>query len=121
MDLRPTSTLNLAEVHDLRARVRSYEETVAKGPLVYVATNAVGDVLYIGVTEHLRDRIRAHLRSQWYAETTDLLIERFDTRREAEDREAELIQMLDPRYNVAPGSGRFSIAAGLLRTSGAIR
>jgi excinuclease UvrABC nuclease subunit len=59
-------------------------------------------LLYVGCSEHLRNRVKTHWRSQtWRNEIDSVKFTKYKTRSEALAAEAVNIQTLHPRYNVA--------------------
>lgn len=67
--------------------------------------------LYVGVTSHFRQRMRAHSRKWWWPlvrlDLCELLL--YDTRSEAEAAEADLIRWYQPQVNRA---GRLLVVSG---------
>lgn len=72
---------------------------------VYRMFNSDGAVIYVGITNNLRARLRQHAGDKsWYGEVSRIESRAFDTRTEALEVEATLIRELTPRYNVAGNS-----------------
>lgn len=60
-----------------------------------------GDLLYVGITFSMLQRLWEHRGSQpWWPEVATIKIEHFDDRAAALEAEAEAIQIERPRYNV---------------------
>lgn len=67
---------------------------------VYILTKRDHVVIYVGVTSNLFGRLGMHFLKSWWGEVASVQVESFQTRAEAEAREAHLIQMISPLYNV---------------------
>jgi hypothetical protein len=66
--------------------------------------SAGGDLVYVGVTNHLPKRLTQHRNDKpWWSVVTDVRIQHFDSRDEASAAEAVAIKDEDPLYNIAPG------------------
>lgn len=71
------------------------------GTIVYRACSPTGDLLYVGITDQLYQRMAAHSASSpWWHLADHLLLEECATRSAARVREAELIQRFAPPFNV---------------------
>jgi predicted GIY-YIG superfamily endonuclease len=71
--------------------------------VVYIAHSAEGELLYVGVTRDLRNRLAQHKsRSAWWAPDVVITEESFDNIFDAMGREAELIKQLRPPFNPPP-------------------
>lgn len=69
-------------------------------PLVYIFRDAEGAPLYIGRTDNLHLRVRAHRDTAWFAEVAALDWEVCASRAESVQREREYIARHTPPYNV---------------------
>jgi hypothetical protein len=59
-----------------------------------------GRLLYVGITSNGIKRFRRHGNERdWWPDTARIEIEHFESRKETEDRERELIRELKPPYN----------------------
>lgn len=73
---------------------------------VYMAYNEDRRLLYVGISTDVFRRMGSHATSaEWYPQMCYLMLEVYPTRRDAEDREAELIHDYRPRYNTARPTG----------------
>lgn len=69
---------------------------------VYIARDAGGSVLYVGVTGRNIRRLHAHQKaSGWWRDAATIELEHYPTREIGEARERILIRQLDPPHNVA--------------------
>lgn len=69
---------------------------------VYKLYDAQDELLYVGFTARGFRRIDEHLREKpWFDAVTDIQFERFANEHRALDREASLVLLQNPRYNVA--------------------
>lgn len=67
---------------------------------VYRAYDADGDLLYVGVTDNLANRLKSHEHhSRWYPLAATIEWESFDSRDYALEVERGLIYSLDPPHN----------------------
>lgn len=67
---------------------------------VYVVHTAEGELLYVGVTRSLRNRMAVHkTKSAWWSASNVITVEHFEKRADAERRESELIETLKPPFN----------------------
>lgn len=67
---------------------------------VYVARQSDDQVIYVGITGTLRERMQKHRRaSAWWAKATTITVEIWPGREAAAGRERRLIRYFDPRYN----------------------
>lgn len=83
---------------------------------LYRAFDAVGDLLYVGITEDLEKRFRfghtrfGHSGTAWRCKMTALLVEQYATRPEASAAEVGAIRTENPIYNVRGSKGRDNAA-----------
>jgi hypothetical protein len=68
---------------------------------VYLLVKVDRVVIYVGVTSNLFGRLGQHFLAPYWPLVAHVQVESFATRREAEVREAHLIKIIDPFYNVA--------------------
>ena len=69
---------------------------------VYLMSDAYGHLLYVGITNNLRNRLSAHYAEKpWINEVVKVDGERYDTREESKARESHLIAERGPVYNLA--------------------
>lgn len=84
----PTVTFTLTDLPD------------ALPTAVYVARQADGQVIYIGVTHALKERLAKHRRSSaWWGKASTVTVELWPGRIEAMGRERRLIRYFDPLHN----------------------
>lgn len=70
---------------------------------VYRHISEDGKLLYVGVTNNLKNRTEQHkFGSEWFDEVADITSKQYDTRREALDVEAATILLENPAYNGEP-------------------
>lgn len=71
------------------------------GHFVYIMRDETGAVIYVGVTSCLWGRLGQHATSKpkRLADAAHLSVIAYDTRREADDAERELIEVLQPPLN----------------------
>jgi excinuclease ABC subunit C len=82
--------------------------TVPSKPGVYLFKNQQGEVLYVGKSARLRDRVRSYFRDRGQSAKTQILVEQIadfelmftDTEVEALILESNLIKEIRPRYNI---------------------
>ena len=99
-------TLDLEHLQAAQDTMREYRE-LCRGDVVYVARDASGLVLYVGVSSHLHNRLRIHKAgADWWPSAVTLDIRPHPDRVTAEADEAALIAEHRPPYNVAPDHGR---------------
>lgn len=70
-------------------------------PTVYRQYDRAGNLLYVGMSRRLRNRIKQHRRSPWWSEITKISYRRYQSEGQALDAEAEAIAVESPKYNVA--------------------
>lgn len=72
-----------------------------EGPTyVYIISAANGEPLYVGVSQDLKARQKAHAKNWWWDDVDSWrLIGPYPNRRIAEQEEYRLIKELDPRFN----------------------
>ena len=69
---------------------------------VYLLFDARGHLLYVGITNNLRNRLSAHYSEKpWIEEVTRAELEVYVTREESKARESYLIKERGPVYNLA--------------------
>lgn len=69
---------------------------------VYLMYDAYGHLLYVGITNNLRNRLSAHYAEKpWIGEVAKIEVERYDTREESKTRESYLIADRGPLFNIA--------------------
>lgn len=96
----------LFECDPCRAELRSSEIPLAgvershKGPVVYVARDAAGEVLYVGTTVSIAGRLREHARSAPWRFDVACIVAQPATLADRSDHEARLIAELAPIWNV---------------------
>ena len=74
---------------------------------VYKAADINGELLYVGITCDLKQRLSQHKReSAWWSKHSTITHETFPSRSEALTVESLLIETCDPPYNIA-GTDRF--------------
>lgn len=77
------------------------------GPhFVYIAEDIDRNPIYVGVTNRLARRLMAHERTEWWPLMRHLIVEEFAERADAEQREVDLIDALNPRFNRTDGRWR---------------
>lgn len=75
---------------------------VTKMPSVYRMRNADGELLYIGVSIAVIQRVAQHkVCKGWFYEISHIDIEHFDCLGDAESAEIEAIKSEKPKYNIA--------------------
>ena len=75
--------------------------------MVYQLFDAVGTLLYIGITDRGPLRLVEHYRKKpWFGDVAEVQFERYETRAESEAREARLIRDRAPLYNIQHNLGR---------------
>jgi len=75
---------------------------------VYKAADGDGEVLYVGITCDMKQRMSQHKReSAWWSKHSTITHETYPSRSEALTVESMLIETFDPPYNIA-GTDRFS-------------
>lgn len=75
--------------------------------VVYRLWGEEGDLLYVGVTAHLRERMWSHqAHKPWWDEVAAITVERHESRQDAERAEAKAILEEVPGKNRNGGSGR---------------
>jgi hypothetical protein len=80
---------------------------------VYIACNAEGDVLYVGVTVDFDARMAFHRpNSKWWPLKAYIEREEYPNRTAALDREIELIRQFDPPFNKAGKVDELGNASG---------
>lgn len=88
---------------------------------VYVFYRQGGDVLYVGCTSRLPERLDQHrVTKPWWKNVTTVTVEHFDNKQDALDRERDLIWTFLPEHNVQPHERPGMEAAkrmGLVRAS----
>lgn len=76
---------------------------------LYRLYSHAGDLLYVGITDHLKIRLTAHAKEKpWWPEVARKTVAWYPTKREAEDAEARAIRDEHPAHNIAepvPGTG----------------
>jgi excinuclease ABC subunit C len=99
---------------DLRSSRRVIRQRVTAAPGVYGMVNAEGELIYVGKSKRLRDRLLTYFSSnaapskarRIIRQTKRVLWERAPTELAALVRELELIRRFEPRYNVQGQPGR---------------
>ncbi len=77
---------------------------------VYLASDEVGRLLYVGITSDVYKRFADHAsKSAWYPRMAHVRTELYRTRLDAADRERQLIDRHCPPYNVALQTRRHSL------------
>jgi DNA-binding XRE family transcriptional regulator len=72
-----------------------------KQTTLYRFFDAEDRLLYVGISDRPSDRMSGHRRAAaWWDEASRCVMERFDTRAEAERAEGEAIRSEDPLFNV---------------------
>jgi hypothetical protein len=70
----------------------------------YIAYSITAEVLYVGITKSLDQRLAAHQsQKKWWGEVDSVTIKSHSTREEAESWERFAISDLQPKYNALPG------------------
>lgn len=59
-----------------------------------------GDLLYVGITANLADRLTDHQDKRWWPEVASMTLEPFTSRKAAAEAERAAIGAEAPRYNV---------------------
>lgn len=72
-----------------------------KRTALYRYLDAEGHPLYIGISNYLENRKKAHAQSRWALEAADFTVEWFDTEKEAAAAETLAIRTERPVYNRA--------------------
>lgn len=87
---------------------------------VYQYFDSIGRLLYVGVTARNIRRSREHAETKvWWPLATGSVIEHFDTRTEALERERALIEHFSPPYNTVHNAHKVaSLAAFEASTTG---
>ena len=68
---------------------------------LYRHFDRTGNLLYVGISKcAIRRTAEHHERSKWYGEIDIIKIERFGTKREAEEAEIKAIKTEKPKYNI---------------------
>ena len=77
-------------------------------PTVYRLFNRAGELLYVGVTKNVGNRLLGHARCQpWWPDVDSVSTQCFATRAQAEAEEGRAIALEDPLHNLElPSSGR---------------
>lgn len=89
---------------------------------LYRHFDAVGTLLYVGVSLSWPARTKAHAQgSRWFEQVAKVEIERFPTRALALEAERKAIQTESPRFNVVHNRGAKPDARPKLRHQGPIR
>lgn len=74
----------------------------ARQPVVYRCYDAFGELLYIGCTENLNQRIRGHENtSPWWFSVADIRLEHFTSAMDARRAERAAIRSEHPKFNRA--------------------
>lgn len=69
---------------------------------VYFMYDHVGHLLYVGITNNLRNRLSAHYADKpWIKQVKRIVVERYDTREESKARETFVIKNQGPIFNIA--------------------
>jgi hypothetical protein len=67
---------------------------------VYLAYNAAGQLLYVGISLRPRVRLAEHVQqSEWWPHVQRIDVEHYDTRPLARARELDLIRTVSPLFN----------------------
>lgn len=70
----------------------------------YKFYSSTGELLYVGITGNLDQRLHAHrLQKTWWKDVDDINVKVFNTREEAESYERQCIKVECPKYNELPG------------------
>lgn len=100
------------DVRDITDRLRDRLETITAAAekvidenppphVVYVLTDAFGDLLYVGITDRGPRRLVEHERLKpWWPRVATVNFERHPSREIALAREEHLIRTRHPRYNI---------------------
>jgi hypothetical protein len=72
--------------------------------VLYQLLGANDELLRVGITNDLPQRLRHHRRADWWGEVADLIVRTYPTRAAALAVEEHLITSCWPRYNEMPGS-----------------
>lgn len=67
--------------------------------VVYRFFSTNGELLYVGVSLSVFQRIMSHRTKNWHKDIANVTLEHFSDRREAMDAEAAAIREHQPRYN----------------------
>lgn len=93
-----------------REKVRpNFGRTASTGGIhmVYQLYGADGQLLYVGITNRGPVRLAEHYRKKpWFSQVCQVEFERYETRRESEQRETVLIKRRCPLYNIQHNMGR---------------
>lgn len=66
-----------------------------------------GTLLYVGITNNITRRVTQHDADKpWFEQAARIEVEHFDTRRQAQAREAAAIEVENPLYNIHHNRGR---------------
>lgn len=68
---------------------------------LYVAHGVDDEVIYVGITLSIPNRMSSHKRGKWWYEAERIELRHFHTRLEARLVEVRMIQECQPRYNIA--------------------
>ncbi len=69
---------------------------------MYRLFDAQGDLLYIGMSRNIKERVRGHeLKQPWGYQITGATYEAYETRHAASIAERDAIRDEEPRFNVA--------------------
>jgi hypothetical protein len=82
-----------------RCRQKAYRVRQKHGHFLYRHFDKDGALLYVGVTNNLKVRLRTHRRSPWFADIAKTTTESFPSRKAAGKAEAKAILTEKPRYN----------------------
>jgi predicted GIY-YIG superfamily endonuclease len=87
-------------------------EIMRNASYVYRAWDADGDLLYVGVTDNVHQRLAGHQRgrSEWLRHAVRVTWAQYVQRADAELVEAHLIRSLQPKYNRAENGRRLAAA-----------
>jgi predicted GIY-YIG superfamily endonuclease len=114
---RRTSLYDVTRVHRAPAAPASrVDEALASVEgegqhLVYKLFDAMGALLYVGITHRGPTRLAEHYRRKsWFNEVVRVEFERFKTREICAAREAFLIKALSPRHNIQHNGSARAVA-----------
>lgn len=78
--------------------------------VLYRAYDRLGQLLYIGITDDLRNRFYGHRNaSKWYPLTARRKVRKYETRERAEAVEIRAIRLLRPKMNARHNEGNCQI------------
>ena len=87
---------------------------------LYRHFDAYGDLLYVGISLSAVARLAQHKSAPWFQDITDIKVEWFDDREDAEIAEIQAIRTEFPEHNVIHREGKFPPWAIFQETTGKV-